>query len=293
MGDTAERRTSMITLPRIIASLALAALATPAFSAATTALAREQHTLAVNGVELYYETSGSGEPLLLLHSGTQTGRMFDPFVERLAAHYRLIVPDLRGHGGSTNPAGVWTTRQFAKDIAALLDHLGIRQVRAIGASAGAMTLLRLATWQPERIQAMVVVGVGTYLPLECRTVLASTDADRLSQAAWERLRAKHRHGDDQIRALYAWVASLARDDEDMVFTPPQLAAITASTLVVHGDRDYCFPASMAWEIYHAIPDSYLWVVPNGGHVPLTGANQDRFAEIVEAFLGGAWADAGH
>lgn len=283
----------MITPPRIIVALALATLATPALSAAQAPLDREQHTFAVNGVQLYYETVGSGEPLLLLHSGTQTGRMFDPFVERLAAHYSLIVPDLRGHGNSTNPAGVWTTRQFAKDVMALLDHLGIGRVRAIGASAGAMTLLRIATSHPDRIQAMVVVGAGTHLPVECRRILAATDADRLSEAAWERLRAKHHHGDDQVRALYAWVASLAGDYEDMVFTPPQLATITAPTLVVHGDRDYCFPASMAWEIYHAIPDSYLWVVPNGGHVPLSGANQDRFAEIVEAFLGGAWTDAGH
>lgn len=280
----------MITPPRFIFAVALAALMAPAVSAGPTAISREQHTLVLDGMELYYETCGSGEPLLLLHSGTQTGRMFDPFVERLAARYRLIVPDLRGHGGSTNPQGVWSTRQFADDVAALLDHLGVAKVRAIGASAGAMTLLRLATTRPERIQALVVVGVGTYLPAECRAVLASTDADRLPEAAWQRLRAKHRHGDDQIRALYAWVASLSRDVDDMVFTPPQLSTITAPTLVVHGDRDYCFPASMAWEIYHAIPHSYLWVVPNGGHVPLTGRNQERFAEIVEEFLADAWAD---
>ena len=75
----------------------------------------------------------------------------------------------------------------------------------------------------------------------------------------------------------------------MTFTPPLLATITAPTLVVHGDRDYCFPASMAWDIYQAIPDSALWVVPNGGHVPVTGDNADRFADITLEFLGTAGA----
>jgi pimeloyl-ACP methyl ester carboxylesterase len=246
------------------------------------------HTVSLNGIEMYYETVGEGEPLLLLHGGTQSGRMFDPFVAPFSGSHRLIIPDLRGHGGSTNPAGEWSTRLFARDILALLDHLKIEKVKAIGASAGAMTLLHMATREPERIEAMIVIGVGTYLPAECREILAPTTADALPEAAWDALRARHKHGDDQIRALYAWVASLAESYNDMTFTPPYLATITARTLVVHGDRDYCFPASMAWEIYEAIPRSYLWVVPNGGHVPLGGENAAAFAGTALKFLKGDW-----
>jgi pimeloyl-ACP methyl ester carboxylesterase len=249
----------------------------------------ESHTLRLNGIEMYYETVGAGEPLVLLHSGTQTGRMFDPFVAEFSARYRLIIPDLRGHGGSTNPGGEWSTRQFARDVYALLDHLEIGRFKAIGASAGAMTLLHMATQQPERVEAMVVVGVGTHLPAACREILARTDADALPEAAWERLRAKHHHGDEQIRALYAWVASLADSYNDMTFTPPYLATIRARTLVVHGDRDYCFPASMAWEIYDAIPSAYLWVVPNGSHVPIGGPRSAEFAETALEFLDGRWS----
>jgi pimeloyl-ACP methyl ester carboxylesterase len=259
--------------------------ATPAIRAETAA---SGHTLAVNGIDLYYETHGEGEPLVLLHSGTQTGRMFEPFLEDLAAHYRLIVPDLRGHGRSTNPTGEWSTRQFARDIFALLDHLGIERFRGIGASAGAMKLLHMATQQPERVEAMVVVGVGTWLPAGCRSILATTDVDAYPEAAWESLRSKHVHGDEQIRALFGWIASLATSYNDMVFTPDLLSTITARTLVVHGDRDYCFPASMAWEIYSAIPEAYLWVVPNGDHVPIRGPRAEGFAETALEFLEGAW-----
>jgi pimeloyl-ACP methyl ester carboxylesterase len=212
--------------------------------------------------------------------------MWAPFVERFAGRYRLIVPDLRGHGGSTNPTGDWTTRQFARDIFALLDQLGVARFRAIGASAGGMTLLHMATMQPDRVEAMIVVGVGTYIPGECRAILAGTDADALSPAAWDRLRDRHRHGDDQIRALYKWVASLADSYNDMTFTPPFLATIRARTLVVHGDRDYCFPASMAWDLYRAIPDAALWVVPNGGHVPLDGPRAAAFEDAALEFLEG-------
>ena len=247
------------------------------------------HMAEVNGIRMHYEIVGEGEPLLLLHSGAQTTRMWDEFVERFSENYKLIIPDLRGHGGSTNPDGLFTTRQFAEDIFALLDHLDVDHVRAAGASAGAMTLLHMATRQPDRIEAMIVIGVGTYIPTECRQILAIVTTDGLPEAAWAQLRAKHRHGDDQIRALYAWIASLADSYNDMTFTPPLLATITAPTLVVHGDRDYCFPASMAWDIYQAIPDSALWVVPNGGHVPVTGDNADRFADITLEFLGTAGA----
>jgi pimeloyl-ACP methyl ester carboxylesterase len=248
----------------------------------------ESHTYTVHGIEMKYEVVGEGPPLVLLHSGTQTARMFDPFVEALSKQYRLIVPDLRGHGGSTNPDGLWTTRQFARDVYALLDELGVEKFKAIGASAGAMTLLHMATSKPERVEAMIVVGVGTYLPTECREILSKTSPDDITEAGWKHLRQEHKHGDEQIRALYNWVASLAESYNDMTFTPPYLSTIEARTLVVHGDRDYCFPASMAWDIYAAIPKAYLWVVPNGGHVPMSGPHVEPFTRTAMEFLRGDW-----
>lgn len=273
----------------IVVALLAVSLPTHASPPADTA-ASIARTIEINGIELRYRTIGDGEPLLLLHSGTQTGAMFDPFVEELSARFRLVIPDLRGHGGSTNPDGAWSTRQFALDLFALLDHLEIERFKAIGASAGAMTLLRMAIAQPERVEAMVVVGIGTYIPTDCRSVLAGVSVDDLPQAAWDSLRQKHTHGDEQIRALYAWVASLAEDYDDMTFTPPALSTIRARTLIVHGDRDYCFPTSMAQEIYEAIPDAYLWVVPNGSHVPIQGSEAEPFARNALAFLATAPRD---
>jgi pimeloyl-ACP methyl ester carboxylesterase len=249
---------------------------------------REAHTVSVNGIDLYYETMGEGDPLVLLHSGTQIGRMYDPFVEEFAKHYRLIIPDLRGHGGSTNPGGEFRMRQFALDILALLDELGIDRFKAVGASAGALTVLHMATLEPDRVEAMVLVGAGMYLPQDCRETISQWTADTYPESGWNRMRQWHRHGDEQIRALFDMLAQMAADYEDPAFTPPCLSTITARTLIVHGDRDYCFPASMAVEMYESIPRAYLWILPNAGHVPIFGPVVPLFTETVLAFLGGSW-----
>ena len=239
----------------------------------------------VNGIEMRYDDIGEGEVLLLLHAGTESARMWDSLAPRLGQGRRLIIPDLRGHGGSTNPGGVWSTRQLAADVFALLDALEVERVKAVGASIGGMTLLRMAALQPERIEAMVVVGVGAEIPEACGAILASVDADALDEPAWQRLRAVHTRGDDQIRALYAWVASLAERGEDTRFSREQLAGVGARTLVVNGDRDYCFPAASACQVAEGIPEASLWVVPGGSHVPISGDNAERFVATATEFLG--------
>jgi pimeloyl-ACP methyl ester carboxylesterase len=256
-----------------------------AIAPASAQTAPQQHTAEINGFELYYETVGEGEPLLLVHAGLATVRMWDPFVEELAKEHKLIIPDLRGHGRSNNPGGRLSFKQCAGDLLALMESLQLERVRGVGASMGAMTLLHMAVMAPEKMEAMVLVGAGPYIPAECRAQLGKYDADSYPEAGWAHLRMAHPQGDDQIRGLLNFLASLAVDYEDATFTPPHLATIEARTLIVHGDRDYCFPVSLALEMYEAIPDAYLWVVPAGEHVPITGANAGPFRREVVEFLG--------
>src|SRR3954471_6190156 len=99
----------------------------------------------INGFEMYYEERGGGEPLVLLHGGTGIGADWQHvFTDGDPTGFRLIVPKLRGHGRSTNP-GAFTFRDAARDVFALLDHLGLARVKAIGLSMGAKTLLHMAT----------------------------------------------------------------------------------------------------------------------------------------------------
>ena len=90
------------------------------------------------------------------------------------------------------------------------------------------------------------------------------------------------------RALWTQFRDLADNYEDMNFTAPYLSTITARTLIVHGDRDQFFPVNIPVEEYEAIPHSYLWIVPNGGHVPIFGGIAGYFTATTLAFLRGDW-----
>ena len=239
----------------------------------------------VNGFQLYYEERGGGEPLLLLHGGTGIGADWQHvFTGGDPAGFRVIVPDARGHGRSTNPSRAFTFRQAALDAFALLDHLGIPRVKAIGLSLGAKTLLHMATQQPKRIDAMVLVSATPYFPAQVRAAMAQLSADAFDEAAWAAQRTRHVRGDDQTRMLFDQMRGLKDHDDDMAFTPTLLATISARTLIVHGDRDPLYPVELAMEMYRAIPASALWVVPSGGHGPIFGPLAAPFVEQALAHL---------
>ncbi len=92
-------------------------------------------TLEVNGLRLFYRDSGDGPTLLLLHGFTGSGADWQDVFAQPINGYRVIAPDLRGHGRSTNPSGVFRFADVSRDIFALLDRLGIDRVKAIGMSA--------------------------------------------------------------------------------------------------------------------------------------------------------------
>jgi pimeloyl-ACP methyl ester carboxylesterase len=241
-------------------------------------------TAPVNGIEMYYEIYGEGEPLLLLHGFNGSHRAWSEFVPDLSRRYKVITPDLRGHGRSTNPANEFTHRQSAKDIAGLLEHLGIKKCRAMGISTGGMTLLHLAIQQPDAIEAMVLIGATIYFPEEARRVMRRSTVESLTAADLERARRVHTNGDEQIKALRRQFHNFKDSYDDMNFTAPFLSTIRARTLIVHGDRDEFFPVNIPMEMYRGIPRSYLWIVPNGGHVPIYGETKTVFLSITAEFF---------
>jgi pimeloyl-ACP methyl ester carboxylesterase len=243
----------------------------------------------INGIEMYYEIRGEGEPLVLLHGFLGVGANWSLIFKEPPAGYRLVVPDLRGHGRSTNPDYlVFTLRQCALDVFALLDRLGIERFNAMGVSGGAKTLLHMATQQPGRVEAMVLVSSAHYFPEPARALMRQMTVETRTEAEWQTMRQWHQHGDDQIRALWRQGNAFKDSYDDMNFTPPYLSTITARTLIVHGDRDPLYPVNIPVEIYAAIPRSYLWIVPNGGHGPIFGELAARVVETASAFLRGDW-----
>ncbi|HEV3057673.1 MAG TPA: alpha/beta hydrolase, partial [Vicinamibacterales bacterium] len=133
-------------------------------------------TAELNGFCMHYDDRGEGDPLVLLHGGMGIGGDWRHIFPSDPDGYRVIVPDLRGHGRSTNPSGTFTFRQCASDVAALLDHLGVDRVKAVGLSMGAKTLLHMATAHPARIDAMVLVSATPRFPQTLREAAAQFTA---------------------------------------------------------------------------------------------------------------------
>jgi pimeloyl-ACP methyl ester carboxylesterase len=222
--------------------------------------------------------------LLLLHGYTGCGEDWKHVFAEPLPGYRVLAPDLPGHGRSLNPRSTFKFADVGRDMFALLDREGIDRVKAIGMSAGANTLLHMATQQPRRIEAMVHVSGAPRFPDQARAIMRAMGDAPATEAQWSELRARHHHGDDQIRALFKYARGFAEDYEDMNFTAASLSKITARTLIVHGDRDPLYPVELAVELLRGIPNSALWVVPNGGHGPIFGEQAAAFVTTAAAFL---------
>jgi pimeloyl-ACP methyl ester carboxylesterase len=245
-------------------------------------------TLPVHDIEMFYEERGTGEPLVLSHGFTGTGadwaHLFD--LDALAKEYRVIAPDARGHGRSTNPSGEFTHARVARDLLALLDRVGIDRFKAVGLSLGGNTLLHAATQAPDRVAAMVLIGAPSYFPAQARAIMAMFGPEGRSEDDWRAMRERHRHGDEQIRTLWRIGQGFKDSHHDMSFTPPLLATIQARTLIVTGDRDPLYPVEIFVEQYRAIKSAALAVLPNGGHDAVFREGLDFFVRAALAFLRG-------
>lgn len=213
----------------------------------------------------HYHRSGQGPPLLLLHGLTNTWRVWRPHIETLAATHDLIIPDLRGHGDTPNSAATLTPVQVARDMLALLDALGIKQVRVAGFSFGGHVALRMAALQPERLDAMVVIA-GAHRLIGWSAKAHEDLVQAGVEPGWylDEVRGWHPGGEAQVQQLFRQgvVAALT---EDFPMLDASLSAIRARTLIIQGDRDEIFPLEVPLDLYRKIPTAQLWVLPNTTH----------------------------
>jgi pimeloyl-ACP methyl ester carboxylesterase len=114
----------------------------------------------VNGIKLYYETHGTGRPMVLLHGGLGSGEMFGPILGELAANHQLIVPDLQAHGRTADIDRPLDIRLMADDIAALIDHLGLDRPDLVGYSLGGGVAFFTAVKYPEKVGKLVMAAAN-------------------------------------------------------------------------------------------------------------------------------------
>ena len=234
------------------------------------------------GVSLPYLSSGptSGTPVVLLHAWGESAGVFDRVVPLLPSTVRALAMDQRGHGEADKPPSGYSLEEYAEDVVAFLDALGLSSAVLAGSSSGGYVAQQVAVTHPSRVAGLVLVGAP--LSLRGRPPFAE-EVDRLTDpldAAW-------------VRESLAWFPRFhevpdwyidARVDDGLRMPvrvwreafygltdarpPTETGTITAPTLVVWGGRDELLTRDHAEGLVAAIPDSRLVVYDDTGHLVL-------------------------
>jgi pimeloyl-ACP methyl ester carboxylesterase len=222
------------------------------------------HYARLNGIRVYYETYGKGPTLVLLHGGAGSGAQFEKQIPSLSRGHRLVVPDARAQGRTSDGPGPLTYHTMAEDVRALLDHLHVAHADLLGWSDGGDVALDLAMHHPERVDRIVTFG-------------ANFRADGLNapDVAWNQTATAKDFGPD-MKKFYVSVApdtghyevamekvlALWRDEPN--WNEADLGRIRARALIVAGEHDVVRPEHTA-ALARAIPRATLWIVPGASH----------------------------
>ncbi len=217
-------------------------------------------------VSLYFETHGSGEPLICLHNFSSNSRtLFNPLLPELTKHYTCYLVDLRGHGRSDNPVGTWSHEDSAWDIIRFCETIGITRARFLAASSGGMTMLRVARYKPELVEAMVLDSATYRVPIEARKFYKPYSA--LSPKLVKYYAAANEiYGSEYGPVLAKTFYDFRLPECDINVPLELLSTIRSPTLVLSGDRDSFFTVDIAIDMRLTIPGSELFVFPNTQHI---------------------------
>lgn len=227
----------------------------------------------IRGFKLYYEVYGVGKPLLLIHGNGGSIENFKNQIPYFAKNYKVIAVDSRAQGKSIDTSDSLTYEMMADDFNALLNQLHIDSCYVIGWSDGGINGLLLAMRHPEKVKKLAITGANlwpdtTAVDPNLFQWIVSTN-DSLAKVP-------------QIPAVKAQKKLLNL----MVFNPnistAALKQVTCPTLVIGGDNDVILPKHTL-VIAEAIPQAYLWILPNSGHSTLI-RYKDMFNQVVEDFL---------
>jgi pimeloyl-ACP methyl ester carboxylesterase len=194
---------------------------------------------AVNGIEMYYEIHGEGEPLLLLHGGVVGIPMLAPVLPLLSQTRKVIAAELRGHGRSSDDDGPFSHEVMADDVAGLLGRLGIEQADVMGYSLGGEVALQLVIRHPELVRKLVVIAASMKHDGFYPEVLADFErmgpdtAEPMKQSPLSQLFPNVDWG-----VLFAKLGAMLRQDYDW---SRDVAAISAPTLLIFADADAIRP----------------------------------------------------
>ena len=255
-------------------------------------------TMHVNGIDLYYEITGTGEPLLLIHGHGSSTQDWALQVDYFAEHYQVITFDVRGFGHSSKPKGTYSIRLFAEDTAALLTGLNISYAHVVGISMGGMIAFELALGYPRLAKSLVIVN--SYPEMRVKTW-------HEQKIYWQRLLMVNLLGMRNTGILLSKILFVKPEQENLrsIFVEhwarnnkrayrkslkaiinwdveARLGEIRCPVLVVASDDDYR-PLEEKQAYTAKIANAKLVVIEDARHA-VTAEQPEQFNKIVDEFL---------
>jgi len=252
----------------------------------------------VRDIQLYYEESGSGQPLVFIHGLGSSTRDWQLQIEAFSKDYRVIAFDVRGHGQSDKPPGPYSVKQFAEDTAALFDTLGIEPAHIVGVSMGGMIAFQLAVSHPACVATITIVNSGPELiprtlpeklsvysrilivqllgmrrmgEVLAKRLFIKPEQEELRQLFIERWAENDKRAYlDSLRALIGWSVS------------DYIGHIDCPTLVIAADEDYS-PLALKEAYVAKMQNAELQVIEDSRHAtPIE--KPEVFNTVLDGFL---------
>jgi pimeloyl-ACP methyl ester carboxylesterase len=260
-------------------------------------------TTTINGTSINYaDTGGDGRPVVLLHAFPLNSGQWEQQVDALSGRFRLIVPDLKGFGGSDAPedASSYSMDDYADSVAGLLDELGVQRVTLVGLSMGGYIAFAFLRRHRDRVEALVLA--------DTRAEADPPEGKEKRSKQQEMVRGEGTSGliDALTGALISEATLNSKPDvvdrlRKLMDNPPagfvggleamktrpdssgELSAIDVPTLVVVGEKDGVTPPDAARTIHNGVGNSEMIVIPGVGHLSNLEAPED-FTAALEKFL---------
>ena len=253
--------------------------------------------LTAKGVNIYYEQSGAGKDVLLLHGWGCSTKHFEQIASDLSKDHRVTVIDFPAHGQSGRPPEPWGVKEFAACVKDLMGQLGIAPCDIIAHSFGGRVALYLAANEPQVVNRLVLTGCAglkkpqteeqkkrseayqkkkkTLQGLAKLPLVGGIAEKSLKALQWKYGSADYNALDDEMKKTFVKVIS-----EDL---RPLLPKINASTLLIWGENDQDTPLWMGQAMEQEIPDAGLVIFENDDHFAYL-RQWPRFVTVVRAFL---------
>lgn len=242
---------------------------------------KKAEVVSLNGTDIYYEMYGKGEPLILLHGYAQSSKYWRPFLSDYVDDFEVYLIDLQGHGQSGPFKEKLCVRSAASEVDALIRHLNLEEIKAIGFSYGGDVLFQLALLRPRLVRSMIAIGSsGSWNAGDFPDWIDFLSYKNIENLPWIRI---HQPREEQVRTILDQFPhyKISVSEEEM-------KSIRTKIFFVMGDQDTSVSLAEISNAKDNLFDAYVWILPNTGHGAQEGKNKQEFMVKSKEFLKDQW-----